>query len=297
MLGYVRTDTPELRLREYDCYRALYCGLCRHMGHCTGQCSRLSLSYDFVFLAIIRMSLTGEQLNIKKGRCLLHPSKKRNMATDSATLRYCADASALLTYHKCRDDRTDEHGLKRLRAGLAQIAFRRGYRRAKKRHPELDETIRQQLAALQAYEKDVSAPPSADTPAMFFGQLTAAVFREGLDGPEARIAETIGRAIGHWIYLADAADDMLQDQRKGNFNPFLRLFGDHMTEQDAESVQVAMTRLLTDIERACLLIESFPTPDVKEILDNILYLGLPKEAKRIWAETVKGESKKNEKSL
>lgn len=297
MLGYVRTDAPELRMREYDCYRALYCGLCRHMGHCTGQCSRLSLNYDFVFLAIIRMSLTEEQPHFKQSRCFLHPFKKRNMVTDSATLRYCADASALLTYHKCRDDRTDEHGFKRLRAGLAQLAFRKGYMRAKKRHPELDAIICKQLSALQAYETDASAPPSADAPAMFFGQLTAAVFREGLDGTNARIAETIGRAIGHWIYLADAADDVQKDRKSGNFNPYLRLFGEQITAQDAESVQVAMTRLLSDVERATLLIETFPNADIKEILENILYLGLPKEAKRIWEETVKGESKKNENSL
>ena len=54
MLGYIRTSQGELRVREYEVYRALYCGLCKHMGKCTGQCSRMTLSYDFVFLAALR---------------------------------------------------------------------------------------------------------------------------------------------------------------------------------------------------------------------------------------------------
>ena len=38
MLGYVKTDSQELRMREYQYYRALYCGLCHRMGKCTGNC-------------------------------------------------------------------------------------------------------------------------------------------------------------------------------------------------------------------------------------------------------------------
>lgn len=112
MLGYIRTDAPELRLRDSECYRAIYCGLCREMGKCTGQCSRLSLSYDFAFLAAFRMSLTNEKLDLQKKRCAVHPLKKRSMAIDSPSLAYCADASAILTYHKCRDDVDDEKASK-----------------------------------------------------------------------------------------------------------------------------------------------------------------------------------------
>ena len=43
MLGYIKTDTQELRVREHHYYRALYCGLCHRMGKCTGNCSRMTL--------------------------------------------------------------------------------------------------------------------------------------------------------------------------------------------------------------------------------------------------------------
>ena len=297
MLGYIRTDSPELRLRDGECYRAIYCGLCRQMGKCTGQCSRLSLSYDFAFLAVFRMSLTNEKMELQKKRCLVHPFKKRNMAIDSPSLAYCADASAILTYHKCRDDVNDEKGFKKLRALVASGFFSRAYRRAKRRHPTLDSTVSSLLQKLRAYEKDTTAPPSADAPASIFGNLMASVLSEGLEGVEARIAKTFGRAIGHWIYLIDAADDYRDDLKSGSFNPFIRLFGNEMTEDNAKSIAISLKRYLADAEGAFLLIDNFPTPEMREILCNILYLGLPKVADRVLQKAWKGEIDENEKSL
>ncbi len=297
MLGYVRADMPELRMREYECYRSLYCGLCRHMGKCTGQCSRMSLSYDFVFLAAVRMSLLGEEIKIKKKRCIVHPLKKRASAVDSPTLRYCADASALLSYHKLRDDLSDERGAKKLRARLALCFFGGAYRRARRRHTELDRSIAERLSELRAYETDASRPPSADTPASIFARLMEDVFCDGLDATDARIAAAIGRAIGHWVYLIDAADDFARDRESGSFNPYLRLFGTELTQEQRETVRLSLVRLLMDAERAFLLIDNFPTPEVKEILCNILYLGLPHTAEQILTETAKGESDQNENSL
>ena len=297
MLGYIRTDSPELRLRDGECYRAIYCGLCRQMGKCTGQCSRLSLSYDFAFLAAFRMSLTNEKLELQKKRCLVHPLKKRNMAIESPSLAYCADASAILTYHKCRDDVDDEKGFKKLRALVASGFFSRAYRRAKRRYPTLDSTVCSLLQELRAYEKDTAAPPSADAPAAVFGNVMACVLSEGLDGVEARIAKTFGRAIGHWIYLIDAADDYRDDLKSGSFNPFVRLFGAEMTEENAQSVALSLKRYLADAENAFLLIDNFPTPEIREILCNILYLGLPKVADRVSQKAWKGETDENEKPL
>ncbi len=297
MLGYIRTNSAELRLRDYECYRALYCGLCRHMGKCTGQCSRLSLSYDFVFLAAVRMSLLGEAPKLKKKRCLIHPLQKRKTAVDSETLRYCADASALLSYQKCRDDLMDERGLKKLRARFASWGLFRGYRKAKRRHPALDAAIAEHLLRLQAYEKDTSLPPSADAPAEIFGDLMAAVFAEGLEGKDARIAAAIGRPIGHWIYLVDAADDFEKDRKSGAFNPYLRLFGETLEPEECDLIRPALTRFLSDAECGLLLIDDYPMEELKEILCNILYLGLPQTAQTVIQEKLKGEPKTNENSL
>ena len=297
MFGYIRTDAPELRLRDSECYRAIYCGLCRQMGNCTGQCSRLTLSYDFAFLATFRMSLTNEPMTIEKKRCLLHPLKKRNTLLCSPALAYCADASAILTHHKLMDDLKDEKGFKKLRARVASVLFGSAYRRAKRRYSVLDKTVKTLLDELGEYERDTGAPPSADVPAAIFGNVMAAVCAEGLNGTDARIATTFGRAIGHWIYLVDAADDYRKDLASGAFNPFVRLFGADMTQKNAEGIALSLKRYLADAENAFLLIDHFPAPEVREILCNILYLGLPRVADRVLQQAWKGETDKHEKPI
>lgn len=281
MLGYIRVEAQELRLREYECYRALYCGLCRHMGKCTGQCSRMSLSYDFVFLAVVRMSLQNEKPKLKKTRCLLHPLKRRHAAIDSPALEYCANASALLTYHKLLDDRKDEKGFRRFRAGFLRLLMAGAYKKAKKRYEELDLAIQKHLEALSDYEKSKPEFPSADTPAALFGDLMADVFSQGLNGADARIAAELGRSVGHWIYLADAADDFAEDKKKKRFNPFLGLFGETPTPEDLENLKLSMTAQLMRGEKAMLLIDGFSASELKEILYNIMYLGLPARAEKI----------------
>ena len=297
MFGYIRTDAPELRLRDGECYRAIYCGLCRQMGSCTGQCSRLTLSYDFAFLAAFRMSLTNEPMTIEKKRCLVHPLKKRNTVLCSPSLAYCADASAILTHHKLMDDLKDEKGLKKLRARVASVFFGSAYRRAKHRYPALDKTVKMLLDELGEYEKNTGASPSADVPAAMFGNVMAAVCAEGLTGTDARIATSFGRAIGHWIYLVDAADDYRKDLASGAFNPFVRLFGADMTQENAEGIALSLKRYLADAENAFLLIDHFPTTEVREILCNILYLGLPRVADRVLQQAWKGKTDKHEKPI
>ena len=280
MLGYVKTDSQELRMREYHYYRALYCGLCHRMGKCTGNCSRITLSYDFVFLAAVRLALTGEAPTIKKQRCFLHPFRPRPTAQKSQALDYCADASALLVYHKLLDDLHDERGLKKLRAVLMRPFLSSAYRRAKKRYPALDTVIDGHLKKLSEYESTAHFA-GADALAEQFGLLMRAVFSEGLSGTNARIAAEIGAAIGHWIYLADAADDFAEDRKRGRFNPYLKLFGDAPTSADWENLRLALTALLCKAESAILLIDDYPAPELREILSNILYLGLPQTGKRI----------------
>ena len=230
MFGYIRAHRPELKLREDEYYRALYCGLCRTMGKCTGQCSRLTLSYDFTFLALVRMALSGERAEFKKRRCVVHPLRKRNMASPSPELEYCAAAAAILGYYKLADDKNDERGAKRLRAKLLKPAFSSFKKRALRikftrgELAELEKKIVKSLDELSSLEKQRLA--SVDRPADIFGQLMADLLSFGFEGNEERIATRIGRHIGRWIYIIDAADDFDEDVKKSRYNPFSCLYGD-----------------------------------------------------------------------
>ena len=280
MFGYIRVHAPRLRMCEWECYRAYYCGLCKAMGSCTGQCSRLSLSYDFVFLAAVRCSLAGEKPDLAKFRCMIHPLRRRLKVKNSPQLSYCADVSALLTAAKIADDLQDERGFRRLRAFFARLFFRSAARRAGKRHPELNEKIAAHLDRLRGIERDDSIV-SADAPAEVFGALLADVASDGFEGAKARIAAAIGDSVGRWLYLADAIDDWKEDAKKKRYNPLIRLFGKEPKPADLETIRTGLSATLFAAQRAFELMDDFPAPELREIIANILYIGLPKMTEKL----------------
>jgi len=281
MFGYIRTCTPELRVREHECYRAAYCGLCHEMGRCTGCTSRLTLSYDFVFLTLLRLCVTGEVPSFTRRRCVAHPLSKRPTMKKCGALTHCARCAAILNYWKNRDDRDDERGIKRLRAACLHPVLAGGRRRAKKAYAELDGRIAERLSALSDMERE--RVESADLPAGVFGELVREFCAFGLEGAAYRIAAELGYYTGRWIYLVDALDDREKDARTGSYNPFVLLYGGgELSDDQKASLNAALTAELMGVERALdLLEEAEGFPEGLAILRNILYLGMPETAKGI----------------
>ncbi len=288
MYGYIRIHAPELKVRQQEYYRAVYCGLCRTMGKCTGQCSRMTLSYDFTYFALVRMVLTGEQPTIRARRCLAHPTRCRPMAEPNGELALCACMSAILAYHKIRDDLRDERGMKRTAATAAAPFVGALRRRAMKRgFAETDLTVAEAMRALCDLES--TRPPSVDEPAELFGNLMALLLSHGLEGNRATLARKIGRHVGRWVYILDAADDYAEDVRRGRYNPLACLYGGddggsppaELSKEKREELRVALLCELSELECAFDLLETSENSDPGGVLYNILYLGMPKEAERI----------------
>ena len=282
MFGYVRIDKPELKVREYEAYHAAYCGLCRSMGKCTGCSSRMTLSYDFAFLLIFRTVLAGEEIRTVTSRCPVHPFRKKPMLATNAQSEYVSCAAALLTYYKCKDDLADERGRKQLRARALFGTAKRMRKRALRRIPELsllDERINSAMEEIA--EAEGSGERSVDRYAALSGELLSEIFAFGLPEDQARIAKAVGYHVGKWIYLVDAYDDLDEDREEGRFNPYLALFGELPSEKDLENLRLSLTAQLMRGERAMLLIDEYTAPELKEILYNIMYLGLPNRAEKI----------------
>lgn len=279
MFGYVKTQRTELRVREYEYYRASYCGLCRSMGKCTGQCSRLLLSYDFAFLVNVRMALCGTEPTFKRRRCIAHPFRRRVMMEPNDELRFAAAASAILAYEKCRDDLQDERGMRKWKARFKCLFLHGAYRRAKKQLPELATAVRGHLERLAAKEKEKR--PSVDEVAVIFGDLLADIVSFGLGEDKKRIAETIGRQTGRFIYIVDAIDDLPEDLEKQRFNPFLLLFGGVPDDAQRKSVEDALLVCLSDLEIAFDLLDDAADRNRRAVIENILYLGMPDTIRRV----------------
>ncbi len=284
MYGYIRPHTPELKVREQEYYRAVYCGLCRTMGKTTGQASRTTLSYDFTFFALCRMALGGEAPEMRPRRCIAHPTVRRPMVEPNDTLRLCADLSAILAYHKMRDDIRDERGPRRAAVALSRPYFATIRRRAKGHgHDAADGRVGAAMEALVAME--AARPASVDAPADLFGDLLGALLSEGLSGGEEKIALSIGRHVGRWVYILDAADDYAKDVRAGRYNPFACLYGDPAMQElpadKREDIRLALLSELSELECAMDLLDTTGNPDLGGLLANILYMGMPRAAERV----------------
>ena len=296
MFGYVKVSKGELRVREYEYYRASYCGLCRSMGKCTGQCSRVTLSYDISFLSQVRMALCGVTPQFKKRRCLVHPFRARMMMEPNAELRYAADVSALLAYEKCRDDRADAGIFGRIAATLRCLFLHGAYRRAKKRHGDLAGALRDLLRKLTGIERERRA--SVDEPAAVFGEILALLFAADLPEAQARIARVIGTKVGRFIYIVDAVDDMARDEKSENYNPVLLLYGKSPDEGERQMLYDALISCLDDAAAALDLIGEGKGDPRRAVLENILYLGMPAVAKAVlYGKTASEEETSEQQSV
>ena len=291
MFGYVRVKKAELKVKEYELYRSTYCGLCRSMGKCTGQCSRMTLSYDFAFLALLRTAMRNDELSFDRKRCIAHPLQKKPYMKNNPTLEYCAGAAALLNYHKLRDDLLDEKGLKKLRAAALMPLVAHSRKKALKQGlTELDKKIESRLCELGNTER--SGEASVNTPATVFGELLGDIVSYGFEGADRRIAHSLGVAVGKWIYIADALDDWEEDGEKGRYNPFISLYSkDKPSEEDLTGIKIALKNELCSAESAFDLIE-FQSADIKNVIANILYLGLPDRIEEITDKKKNKDAKK-----
>lgn len=271
MFGYVKPRHADLRVREYEFYRAAYCGVCRAMRKETGFFTSFSLSYDAVFLALCRMLTTDRQVTCKKRRCVAHPLKKRPCLCENAALTYAARAFALLADEKLEDDARDKKRSKRIRARLLRPIFKRGAKRAR-----LGFLRQETMACLdRLHEMEEESLPSIDAPADEFGDLLGLVFAEGLEGQTAEDFYQVGFHLGRFIYAADAADDHAEDKKSGDYNPYVLLYPDaDFTRGLPDSVRTSLRLTLTALGEAVERLPFAGDAAVESIIKNTVYLGL-----------------------
>lgn len=295
MFGYVRAEMPYLYIKDDMLYKALYCGVCKGIAKCCGNAPRMALSYDVAFLSAALHNIAGVDIKVEKQHCLTHCIRSRQMAeVDEITLQLGA-LNTVLAYYKCMDDVEDGEG------GRAKRAFLRGgLRRAKKRYPEIERIVRENLAQQSALEK--ARIDSVDRAA----DATANMVAEACDYilQDKATPETHGLfyAVGKWIYLIDALDDYEKDKKKGSYNPFLLAYGADCKKQllsgkSGEEIAFVFHAIFYDIRENLSKIKFHFNRD---LTDNILLRGLPSVTKLVMEDKCldgkcKKEKKKNTK--
>ena len=153
MFGYVRPLRDELKCRDFDLYRAVYCGLCGAMRRRYGLLAPMFLNYDFTFLALL-LEEPEERFTPCRGRCHANPFLKKTMCQSSPALDTAADESVVLTWWQLRDRAADSGLWGGLPARVLALLLTPAYRKAARRRPEFDRTVRESLEKLAALEAE-----------------------------------------------------------------------------------------------------------------------------------------------
>lgn len=277
MFGYVKAYNPELKMAEFETYKAVYCSLCKVLGKKYGLAAKMTLSYDFTFMALLRLSVNTDFCGYSTMHCVFNPLKKCScLAKDSEELEYTAAVSIILFYYKLKDNIADSGFCGKI-GSYCLMPFASRYRKkAMKIYPEIDiaalEYVTAQTKVESEHEKsfDKASEPTANYLANVF-------MREHDSAANSRVLEQIGMNAGRWIYMTDALDDLDSDIKSGGYNPIAQrfsLYGNVSAEQIKSAKNSAKQTLNLYNAMLCEALELLDTKRFGSILRNIAYLGL-----------------------
>lgn len=282
MFGYVNVFKDELKIKDFNVYRAYYCGLCKTLGEKFGALARLGLSYDFTFLAIFLDSLSDEKVNFSTEGCAKHIGKKRLVIRKNSAVDYAADMSVVMNYFKISDDIKDDFFTK---SHFLYLPCKCAMRKISDIGGDIINEIKLQLDTLSCLEKEKCAEPDIASDA--FAKIMRVIFsvKNGLGD--------FGYNLGKFVYLIDALDDLEKDKKRNSYNPYLEKFGgdyDKITESAEFVLTFTLSRLAEEFEKQKIYKN-------QEILSNIIYLGLRAKLDGILKKYRCDKGVKNEKPL
>ena len=276
MFGYIRAEKAELKVKEYDTYKAIYCSLCKKLGKNYGVISRMTLSYDFTFLGLLNMSLQNSCPQFERKRCAFNPLKKCNYCKDTDALEMPSAAAMIMLYYKILDNIEDEKGFKKIAFCLLKPIFKRANKKAAKSFPQIEKTVAEYILEQKAVEKkaDATLDEACDPTAKALSKIFELCSEDDM---QKRVLNRLGYCIGRYIYLLDAAVDILDDIKNNNFNP-LKIGNQNITKEEA--VKRVEPQLYFCINESIKAFELLDIKKYKTILGNIIYLGLEETFKK-----------------
>ena len=268
MTGYIRINKAELKVKEYETYKGLYCSLCKNLARRYTPLAQLFLSYDLAFLLLLRLSLADNCPEIVKKCCSYNPTVKCACVKEENILNSVSDLAIIISFFKIKDNIQDEHSIKKLAYILFLPIVACMYRKARKNAPGFDKIVSDSVARQRALEtqSDAVCVDAAAEPSSF---ALSKIFSHNLsDTEQIELMSRLGYMLGRWVYLIDAADDLHEDCENDNFNAFA-------PEINSPDLCSSLERILeTTVGEISLAFELLPVKRYRNIISNIIYDGL-----------------------
>jgi len=295
VFGYIRPQKSELLVREYEQYKGVYCSLCRQLGKSYGVASRLTLSYDCTFYALMLFAFSPECPGFQSGRCVVNPLKKCTYCnTGVVELTTASALSVIMTYHKVKDDIADSHFLGKLRGYMVLPFAAHARKKAARDFPQIDSIVSTAMVEQQAVEHgehssiDSSAEPTAKMLQRVFETIDD--MNQDNQSSKRRILSQFGYFLGRWVYLIDAADDIVKDIKSKSFNPFIVKYdlNESSTAKELEGVRAYTNQALNStLSQLVSALNILDLQHFNSIIENVILKGLPEIQKELLFEKEK----------
>lgn len=280
MYGYIRPVKGELKVREYESFRGVYCGLCHGLRRRYGPACRFLVNYDFTFLAMLLAEPGPETVCAR--RCPYHPLRKTPCAAAGSAQEAAADYTVILAWWKLRDGVADKGFWGAMGCRAACRALKGAYRKAAARRPAFAAAAEENLRALAALEK--ARCPSIDETADKFARILQGA-GGGEDRDRARILGQLLYHLGRIVYVLDAVDDLEADMASGAYNPLIYRFSPRngrLSPEEEAALRQTLQHSHNSVSAAFALLEPNPYTG---ILSNTIYLGLPAVTQAVFSGT------------
>ncbi|MBL4936795.1 hypothetical protein JK636_13610 [Clostridium sp. YIM B02515] len=280
MFGYVTPCKMELKVKDFEKFKAYYCGLCRAIKKNFGNVPRLALNYDMTFLAVLLDSLSDEKIKVSRELCAVHPTKKRLILVDNSPLDYAAFCNVLLAYYKLVDDTYDDSSkLSKFYSAILSTYLRK----ASMKYKEVESQIENSLKELSVLEKNFTNS-SLDELSHPFADLTGHIL-SSYNKNNVENLYWLGYNLGKWIYIIDAFDDLEKDMSSKKFNAINSIFNTTNLPYDEfkTSIEDRVDFTLVNCAEACVnYLKAIPIKKNHELLYNILQFGLMEKMDKVF---------------
>lgn len=298
MLGYVKAFKPEMKIKDYELYRGVYCSLCRALGRNYSPIAQLFLSYDFAFAAVLRLAVMQGCFSFSQKRCPYNPAKKCMICSGKNELDFCAHAVIITVYYKVLDNLHDKGLKSKLIASLIYPIVWLMHKKAVHLAPETEKIIGNSMKIQAETEKksvvgiDEAAHPSADA----LGKVISLGFEDDIKNR----LYSLGYMVGRFVYILDAADDLEEDVKSGSFNPFKAEF-ENIKDEDCRKKFAEKADGMLNLTHSSALdaLDEIEKNRFGDILENIVFDGLDHSRKRVLSKYCENDEKecKYEKSV
>ena len=262
-----------MKFKDYDLYRGVYCSLCKAIGKRYGLIARLTLSYDFTFLAILRMAVRENKICMRKSHCSFNPMKKcYDCSESSVDIAYTADVSMMTFYYKIKDNINDSRFFKKLLCKMLMPYANHIFKKAKRNNPVIAEKLGELMdEQARAEKRGAGVDEAADASAKMLAEMVSS----DIESSDDKALRWLGYYLGRWVYLIDAVDDCEDDIKTGSFNPLKKRYNlPDFKEYCERMLSLTVGEAINNMNK--LEIYRF-----YDIIDNILNYGTECSAKRV----------------